>query len=583
MSLRVVLTHYLESLRERNELDALLPEIVVAMGHSVISRPQVGVAQGGVDLVSVFAPDGVHREIHLWILKFGDVGRADMLAGVQAIDPSVREACVTFVPHRLDAHLRALPIHIVVVSNGELRQEARDAWTGLVDQIRTQHGHDVEFWGMDQLTPLIETHLFDEGLLLGSAKGHLHAALAGLDETETSVRRFIRFVNQCVTPPGAGGSRGAAAREQDFLRRCGAAAMGYGILLVWGRAESNLKPGVICGEYLLLRLWSSAVEAGRQGDEAVLTRLQAIATLHVHALNDYFEKVGPTLLSRRQLTRYRWNHVFYAQLLFEELGRLSTLLLLMQHLAAPRDVRQQLRDILISLFNSHVALLRPVLDDQSIDLSLLFAALLGEGDGANVAQIVRGLVLTLRRTLDTPDFLPVDSDLLEDAIAAQINHDVEPRTFFELSTLIPMLGCVAALLGEESLLTDLRALAPRLEDVSLEQWWPTAALETFTGGPGDLNSVGVSRLLAGFRASAEEQAAIDRTPPEGAPYADAFCWHGSSWEVLVALSARLHRHPVPTWFLAQAARGWAAPDDANGHAAGDPPADDWRAPPVPAA
>ena len=62
MSIRLVLTHYLATLRERNELDALLPELLVAMGHNVLSRAQVGVPQGGVDVLSsLSASDGVEE------------------------------------------------------------------------------------------------------------------------------------------------------------------------------------------------------------------------------------------------------------------------------------------------------------------------------------------------------------------------------------------------------------------------------------------------------------------------------------------------------------------------------------------
>jgi hypothetical protein len=559
VSLRLVLTHYMESLREREELDALLPELLLAMGHSVISRPQIGVGQAGVDLVSLFPAEGENAEVYLWILKFGDVGRADLFAGQQAIGPSLHEACTAFVEHRLDARLRALPIHPMVVSNGELRQDARDSFIAVVDQIARQHGHRVEFWGMDQLTPLIEEHLLDEGLLLGSAKGDLRAALAGLEESETAIHRFVRFVDRCLTSPPEDAARAPATRRRDFLRRCVAATMGYGILCVWGRAEGNLKPGVVAGEYLVLRLWAAAVTAGYQDDEDFQTRFAAAMSVHMLGLQEYFEKVGHALVSPRELVRYRHNHVFYTQLLFEELGRLGTLLLSLQHVRAPTEDRDSVRQAIAAVINSNVACLRPVLDDQSIDLALVLAALLGEGDTVNARNVVLGVIVTLRRTLANPDYLPVDSDLLEDAIATQLTGGIEPRTFFKQSTLIPMLGSVAALLGDDTLLDTLREMQPQLAHVTLEQWWPSAALETFTGSGEQLYSVGVSRVLPGFRADAADQALADQTPPEGAVGPEAFSWDDAPCTVLVAISARLHRHPLPTWFLARATRGWLVP------------------------
>jgi hypothetical protein len=233
-----------------------------------------------------------------------------------------------------------------------------------------------------------------------------------------------------------------------------------------------------------------------------------------------------------------------------------------QHLGASADERQSVHLTLRRLLDLHSAWMRPVLDEQGVDLALALAALLGEGDGQTARNVVRGVTNMLRLALNAPEFLPVDSDLLEDAIALQIVGDVEDRRFFELTTVIPMLGSVAAFMGDDVSLGLVRGLQPQLEDVSLEQWWPTTALETYTGGQVPLRAVGVSRLLARLGASAVDEQQASLTPPEGAHGPEAFRWHDTPWAVLVALSARLHRHPVPTWFLARAAQGWPLPEAA---------------------
>ena len=103
MSIQILLSHYLAGLRERNELDALLPELLREMGHTVLSRAQVGVAQAGVDVLSKSTTKGGQSEVFLFILKFGDIGREDFYGGKQAIEPSVREAANDFCRNRLPA------------------------------------------------------------------------------------------------------------------------------------------------------------------------------------------------------------------------------------------------------------------------------------------------------------------------------------------------------------------------------------------------------------------------------------------------------------------------------------------------
>ena len=81
--------------------------------------------------------------------------------------------------------------------------------------------------------------------------------------------------------------------------------MGWAVLLVWGKSEDNLKPGVISGEYLILRMWTEAAKLELYADHAFIDRFETLVTLYIQALVDYFEKVMPTLESPRAVLRWR--------------------------------------------------------------------------------------------------------------------------------------------------------------------------------------------------------------------------------------------------------------------------------------
>lgn len=51
--MKLILSQYLRTLKERDEFDRLLPDILLAMGYVPISRPQTGIEQHGVDLAAV--------------------------------------------------------------------------------------------------------------------------------------------------------------------------------------------------------------------------------------------------------------------------------------------------------------------------------------------------------------------------------------------------------------------------------------------------------------------------------------------------------------------------------------------------
>ncbi|MBT9494150.1 MAG: hypothetical protein IV107_17800 [Paucibacter sp.] len=552
MSIQLVLSHYLAGFRERDELDALLPELLKAMGHSVLSRPQIGVGQAGVDVVSTKKNDQDVLEVFLFVIKFGDVGREDFYGGKQAIDPSIREAANDFVRNRLPKSLGGLQKRIVLLTNGELKQEAQSSYAALSKDIGERPLCSLEFWGTDQLTPLIEQHLFDEALLLATGKSDLRAALAGLEESDTSIRRFVRFANACFKVPEKESTQSAATRKRKFLKRCATAAMGWGVLLVWGKNEDNLKPGVVAGEYMVLRLWSEAVKAGFQDDAAFEKRLQAVVPLHIRSLLDYYAKTAAQLLSCRAVLGYRPDRILYAELMFEEFGRLATLLLLLQCQEGQETLRTEAHRLLVRLVNEHTGCHLPVYDGQTIDITLVLTALMGEHDWASAKRMLGNSVARLQRAVKTDQYLPVDTDVLEDAVALCTTGGAEPREFFQTSTLVPALATFAALLQDEESLRCLREeVEPHLQDVTLERWFPTVELETLTGSKRGVPDVGVSRAVAGGRATIAEESEASLRPFVGAAGPRDFKWHDKPWAILVALSSRLHRHPLPTWFIAQ--------------------------------
>jgi len=552
VNIQLVLSHYLAGLRERDELDALLPELLMAMGHSVLSRPQLGVAQAGVDVVSTMENDKGVLEVFLFVIKFGDIGREDFYGGKQSIDSSVREAANDFVRNRLTEPLRDLRKRIVLLTNGVVKQEVQAGFSALSHDVAERPQCSLELWGSYQLSPLIERHLFDDALLLGAGKSDLRAALAGLEDSETSIRRFIRFLNSCFPPAEEELTEKISAQKRKFLKRCASAAMGWSVLLVWGQNEDNLKPGVVAGEYLILRLWAEAVRLKLTDDTSFKERFQNLVLLHVKALHQYYVKIAPQLLNQRALLKHRPNRLLYAQLVFEEMGRLATFLLLIQRIEGMENLREETLQLMRVLLNTHTGCHLPVYDGQSIDLTLLLVAFMGEKDWVGASQIVRNCTERLLRAVKTNQYLPVDTDLLEDAVLLFSSEEADGREFFKTSTLVPALAAVAAFLGDDVTLSRLREdVGPHMKEVTLERWFPTAELETLTGSNRVVQDVGVSCVLTAIRATAQEESEASVKPfPQAAGMSD-FKWHSSQMTVLAALSARLHRHPVPTWFIAE--------------------------------
>lgn len=71
--MKLVFREYLTSLRERNELDVVLPDLLSELGYNVISRPSTGPRQFGVDVAAVSPMVDGEQKLYLFTIKQGDL------------------------------------------------------------------------------------------------------------------------------------------------------------------------------------------------------------------------------------------------------------------------------------------------------------------------------------------------------------------------------------------------------------------------------------------------------------------------------------------------------------------------------
>lgn len=209
----------------------------------------------------------------------------------------------------------------------------------------------------------------------------------------------------------------------------------------------------------------------------------------------------------------------------------------------------------MSFINAHNGCLLPVYDGQAIDLSIAMTAIMSVGDAANTQLIVRECIERFDAALHLNRIMPVDTDDLEDAMALFSGKETQRGRFFKTTTLVPLLGTMAALLGDQKALDQLTAeIVPNLEGVTKERWFPQKKLQTLTGSDDYMNAIGISRALIGFRQTPADEVEASVKVPSQAASPEDFAWHNTTWEVLIAISARLHRHPLPTWYVAKLAK-----------------------------
>ncbi|WP_045407010.1 hypothetical protein [Vibrio jasicida] len=284
--MKLVIRQYLASLKERGELDALLPDLLSQMGLEVFLKPGVGSRQYGVD-IGAFGKLSSESEskVYLFSVKSGDLDRKDWDSGnPQDLRPSINEIVDVFIPTRIPAEYKDRPIEICLCFGGEVKEEVRSNISMFLDRLKAD---DLNFseWNGDRLAELIEQHMLREELLPKHCRGLLRKSLAMIDEPEVSFKHFSQLAISLTCTEDK--------KPKDILTGIRQLYLCLWILYSWCRDEDNLESAYLSAEFTMLNAWEAAKFAfGKKNVVAVstLTTLDSILRLNLQVSNQYIEE-----------------------------------------------------------------------------------------------------------------------------------------------------------------------------------------------------------------------------------------------------------------------------------------------------
>lgn len=284
--MKLVIRQYLASLKERGELDALLPDLLSQMGLEVFLKPGVGSRQFGVD-VAAFGKLSSESEnkVYLFSVKSGDLDRRDWDGGnPQDLRPSINEIIDVFIPTRIPAEHKDIPVEICLCFGGEVKEEVRSNVSMFLGKLKKD---DLTFseWNGDRLAYLIELHMLREELLPRNCRALLRKSLAMIDEPEVSFKHFSKLAINLT--------RTDDKKPKDILTGIRQLYLCLWILYSWCRDEDNLESAYLSAEFMMLNAWEAAkFSFGKKNTIAVstLTTLDSIIKLNLQVSNQYIEE-----------------------------------------------------------------------------------------------------------------------------------------------------------------------------------------------------------------------------------------------------------------------------------------------------
>lgn len=572
----LVIRQYLASLRERGELDSILPDLLSQLGLTVFSRPRRGTRQDGVDVGAVGRIGDGDEKVYLFSIKRGDLTRREWEGDVQALRPSLIAILEVYVRNRLPPEHRGKPIVVCVCLGGDMREEVRPDWVAFIEK-HSSSTVSFEEWNGDKLATLIQASFLREELLPVGARSNLRKTLALLDEPESSFAHFTALIRSLAAAQDTDAAQVTAIRQMSLCLR---------ILFGWCREAGNTEAAFLAGELTLLHGWAIFKKWGslRTKDaEAMRVAFQSIYEAYLEISGDFIEGcVFPHVNKLHGLSTAVWGScsLDVNLKLFDLIGRVGVAGLWV-FWAANRAAEDQteertqlfkqamgLGQAAKDMIASNPALLLPATEDQAIDVAIVLLLLAHYENNVDymkswLREILQRAVFTLRSHGHYPSTLRVYGELL---LHPKRQDDEYRKEVTAGSILYPLIAVWAALLNEHEIYEEIAVLRREiLSHCTFQYWFPDESTEEhlYTGGGphgATLTNVCVDR---------SEAELLDQLffECEATPHFEELSAMKFGWWPLVVVACRHHRLPLPLQLLKPL---WRKPaDTASGEVAGE--------------
>lgn len=491
--MKLILSTYLRTMKERDEFDVLIPDLLQTMGITPITKGQRGTSQSGVDLAAV-GPDITvdqdnptyrQEKLFLFVLKQGDIDRRVWNgSGEQSVQPSMDEIFNVYLRSHIPSTYAHLPTKIVLGTTGEMKEHTQSSWSGYTERFKSEA--QFAFWGANEVAGYIETHMFNEHLFKDEDRTDLRRTLALIGEQTYSGRDFDNLLRRQLGL-NVSGEIEAEFNNDQLHKALVRINMAVRMVSGWACNDGDTKAALEVSERALLWSWHRLLK-----QETRSTKLKkAYADLcrtYAHNAATYFKKIQPYCLVRDGLAQQTEACNLFTLTLFEHIGLLASIGLFITYCGAGNDELydyielNDVADALVGLIKNNPATSSPRLDGQSIDITLAmtFLLIMDRQD-----EVIDWLRKTINRTCSMFYLrrgFPVDSDNVEDLIELDTAHPSRERReeLMQTSWLLPTLAGWCGILDQEQLYGELHNTMTKDDFPNIcRQLWHPVSNDTF--------------------------------------------------------------------------------------------------------
>ncbi|MGZ4968733.1 MAG: hypothetical protein ACXV8O_05080 [Methylobacter sp.] len=488
--MKLVIAEYLRTLKERDELDRLLPDLLVEMSYVPVARPQTGNRQYGVDIAARGKnPETGVDELLLLVVKQGDIGRPEWDSGNQSVRQSINEIFDVSSKSHLEPQDQNRRIRIVVATGGDMKQTVQENWRGFVNN--NQDKACIDFWGADTIAALIEKYLLDEHIFLDQDRRDLRRALALSGDSEYDRRDLHRLFMRTLDLNNEGQLIDKPKTGKALLKALRIVTLSAQAFAHWTlRDDGDTRQGLFAVELAMLWSWHRIQLADEKTRKnAIAGPFNMIWWGYYRFAAQYFERIQPHCFVENSLTRYASNGVESSLIAFEQIGILASIALFLGfHPVATEKEKNYwscnanvVADALEAWLQNNGVSSSPCLDRHSQDITLAMFALIGMGRTDTAKEWLRKLFRNVDYAYKAKKFVPVDTDSLDDLVeeGGWLGGQTTDR-MMEMSWMLATIAGWSIILGMDEIY---EVLAKNAKDdypnVCIQLWHPEKDLHQY--------------------------------------------------------------------------------------------------------
>ena len=458
--MKLIIKDYLSSLNEQVGLNDLVPRLLRLEGYNVVTEPNQGVRQDGVDILA--EKNGLP---FLITIKQGDIDRNNWNNGKNALRQSLDEIIDVYIPKNLPMKYKKKKINIIILFNGTIKQSVLNNIDGYICKNKE---YNFILWNIDNLTDLVYKNLLNENIVCEKETSLFRKCLSLINETGFNNHFYNELIENMINEFTKNDS--PRFIERNIMKIITIQR----ILCDWDKERNTYLNKINCCEILLLKITNKLLVLNKNKKQFEFL-FNSIMKIYIDMLDYYFNNAILLKNTYRSISFY--DDFAHKEKLFEILSILSIYGLVLFYKNA-NDVKKinEIHDLIVNILLNYDGTRYIPLESNCSEISLVLMFMYKTNDYETLKNYSYTLLEYQRRNYKNHNIYPFPIDDYYEAM-----RNFRDKTIpFESSIVIENL-CEWFVLFEEDSKKAQEALLfykKEFKGISFQTWYYNSLEET---------------------------------------------------------------------------------------------------------